>query len=303
MRDLGRVTWSSFVSWTKLTLSRPSALIWSPSLLPSPFRLIWIPEFVEGVYGTLDAALPLAAPVLSLTTMYPIALFVGSGLTIHLIQIFWRITRSSICRLWRQVARPILAAIPLAASMNFASSLAANLPWSPLSAIILVGLGAAPATAQQPAAFAVPQTGISFETGDSWVQGNQRIRLFGVQACLRGTTYVNPAGVRGDCGEASLVYLAALIRDLKPRCAPITQTADPPEIIVVCSAELAGSTLDLGTIMIAQGYAFAAFAADHKPVYMAYLVAELIAKKARSGLWATEGFAHPTQMLMHAIKP
>ncbi|SEF11703.1 hypothetical protein SAMN05444161_8619 [Rhizobiales bacterium GAS191] len=138
---------------------------------------------------------------------------------------------------------------------------------------------------------------LSFETGDSWVQAGQRMRLYGVQACLRGTSYVNAAGASGDCGEASLAYLAAVIRDLKPRCTPVAQTA--AEIVVVCSAELAGSTLDLGTILTTQGYAFAAFGPDNRPVYMPYLVAELVAKKARSGLWAARSFSHPNQMLSH----
>ncbi|SEF13338.1 Endonuclease YncB, thermonuclease family [Rhizobiales bacterium GAS191] len=255
------------------------------------------------LWNSRGCVLLLAASVLGLTGMHLTAFFLGSGPAFRLIQIFWRITRSLICKLWRLAAQSTLAAIPLAGPMNFPSGSTVRRLRPLLSVTILAGLAVSPVAAEQLPAFAVPQAGISFETGDSWVQGNQHIRLFGVQACLRGTTYVNSAGVRGDCGEASLVYLAALIRDLRPRCAPIAQTADPPEIIVVCSAELAGSTLDLGTIMITQGYAFAAFAADHKPVYMPYLVAELVAKKARTGLWATADFSHPTQMLLHAIRP
>ncbi|SEF11173.1 Endonuclease YncB, thermonuclease family [Rhizobiales bacterium GAS191] len=169
-------------------------------------------------------------------------------------------------------------------------------------AVFCAALAASSTDAQQAAltTFAIPQAGLSFETGDTWVQAGRRMRLYGVQACLRGTSYVNAAGARGDCGEASLAYLAAVIRDLKPSCTPIAQTA--AETVVVCSAELAGSTLDLGTILTTQGYAFAAFGPDNRLVYMPYLVAELVAKKARSGLWAARSFSHPNQMLSHVIQ-
>ncbi|SEF00223.1 Endonuclease YncB, thermonuclease family [Rhizobiales bacterium GAS188] len=169
-------------------------------------------------------------------------------------------------------------------------------------AVFCAAFAASSAEARQaaPAAVAIPQADLSLETGDTWVQAGRRMRLYGVQACLRGTSYVNAAGASGDCGEASLAYLAAVIRDLKPSCTPIAQTA--AETVVVCSADLAGSTLDLGTILTTQGYAFAAFGPDNRPVYMPYLVAELVAKKARSGLWAARSFSHPNQMLSHVIQ-
>jgi len=145
----------------------------------------------------------------------------------------------------------------------------------------------------------IPQTGVTFETGDTWMQGTQRMRLYGVQACLRGTAFVNSAGVQTDCGEASLAYLAAVVRDLKPTCTPVAQLAEPPQLFVVCSAKLDGQTLDLGTILITAGFGFAAFGADGKPVYPPYLVAELVAKKANAGLWGGQRFSHPTQLLLH----
>ncbi len=66
---------------------------------------------------------------------------------------------------------------------------------------------------------AIPENAI-FETGDSWIAGGQRFRLYGVQACLRGTAFTNASGQRRDCGEASLAMLISLNRDFRPLCAP-----------------------------------------------------------------------------------
>src|ERR1019366_2047696 len=72
-------------------------------------------------------------------------------------------------------------------------------------AAILVGTSLLPANAQQAAAraasastsvFDIAQTGIEFQTGDTWSQNGQTFRLFGVQACVRGTQFTNPAGVK-----------------------------------------------------------------------------------------------------------
>jgi len=159
--------------------------------------------------------------------------------------------------------------------------------------------------AQSPApvspAFAVPQTGVAFVTGDTWVQNGQRMRLYGVQSCLRGTSFTNAAGLKTDCGEASLAYLAAIVRDTRPSCTPIAQIAQPQSIIVVCNAHVGDSTLDLGTVLITQGFAFAAFNDQAKPVYMPYLVAETLAKKQKAGLWAAPDLPYPNAILLGAI--
>jgi endonuclease YncB( thermonuclease family) len=134
-------------------------------------------------------------------------------------------------------------------------------------AAILVATSLPPAIAQQAAVraaapstsvFDIAQTGVEFQTGDSWSQNGQTFRLYGVQACVRGTQFTNPAGVKTDCGEASVAYLAALIRDTKPRCSAVTQAGTPPIIFTVCAAHVGQNTLDLGTILISQGFAFAA---------------------------------------------
>lgn len=150
--------------------------------------------------------------------------------------------------------------------------------------------------------FDVPQAGVAFMTGDEWKQNGQTIRLYGVQSCIRGTDFTNQAGAKADCGEASLSYLAALVRDTRPQCAPVAQVGSPPAILVVCSAHLGSATLDLGTILITEGFAFAAFNNDARPVYMPYLVAELIAKKNRAGLWAARDLPHPNSILFGAVK-
>jgi len=101
--------------------------------------------------------------------------------------------------------------------------------WLRLALLVVsaVAGNALPATAraQSPAAptFEIPQAGVAFSTGDTWTQNGHTMRLYGVQSCIRGTTFTNQAGMKADCGEASLAYLAALVRDTKPRCAPIAQ--------------------------------------------------------------------------------
>lgn len=149
--------------------------------------------------------------------------------------------------------------------------------------------------------FNIPQAGVTFLTGDSWVQNGQTIRLYGLQSCIRGTTYTNEAGVKRDCGEVSLAYLAALVRDTKPSCTAIAQAGSPPVIQAVCIAHVGANALDLGTIVTSQGFGFAALAADGKPIYSPYLIAELSAKAARRGLWAASDMPHPQQVMNRAL--
>jgi endonuclease YncB( thermonuclease family) len=148
--------------------------------------------------------------------------------------------------------------------------------------------------------FDVPQMGVAFVTGDTWTQNGRTMRLYGVQSCIRGTSFTNSMGSKADCGEASLAYLAAVIRDTKPRCAPIAQMGEPPAILVVCSAHVGSSTLDLGAILITEGFAFAAYDNDAKPVYMPYLAAESLARKSRAGLWAASDLPYPNSILFKA---
>ena len=169
-------------------------------------------------------------------------------------------------------------------------------------AIVMIAASPLCAEVALPPVFEVPQVGVAFATGDTWTQNGQTMRLYGVQSCIRGTTFTNAAGVKIDCGEASLAYLAAVMRDTRPRCAPIAQIGEVPAILVVCSAHVGSSMLDLGAILITQGFAFAAFNNDAKPVYMPYLVAEDLARKSRAGLWAAPDLPHPNLILTKVLQ-
>ncbi|MCJ9719997.1 thermonuclease family protein [Agrobacterium sp. SHOUNA12C] len=182
-----------------------------------------------------------------------------------------------------------------AVSLVFAASvLAATASYTPASA-----------QSAQPSShvFAVPQTGVSFLTGDSWQQAGQTMRLYGVQACIRGTTYTDTSGQKQDCGAVSLAMLAAIVKDTKPSCAPVAQlmppaAGEPPTILVICSAHVGNNALDFGTLLITQGFAFAALANSGKPVYLPYSIEESIARQSRIGLWAYPDMPHPNRVLV-----
>jgi endonuclease YncB( thermonuclease family) len=164
-----------------------------------------------------------------------------------------------------------------------------------------------PANAQsaQPSShvFAVPQSGVTFLTGDSWQQAGHTMRLYGVQACIRGTTYTDTSGQKQDCGAISLAILAAIVKDTKPTCAPVAQLTAPAAgeastILVICSAHIGNNALDVGTLLITQGFAFAAMANTGKPVYLPYSLEESIAQQSRVGLWAYPDMPHPNRVLV-----
>jgi len=151
------------------------------------------------------------------------------------------------------------------------------------------------------ASFEVPQSGVTFLTGDSWQQGSQHLRVYGVQSCLRDTFYTDGSGQRQDCGTVSTALLAALVRDLKPTCKPVAQVAagpsQPTTSLVICTGKIGGSKLDLGATLITQGFAFAAVDNNGHPVYLPYLIEEGIAQQAHKGLWAFHDLPHPSQSL------
>lgn len=154
--------------------------------------------------------------------------------------------------------------------------------------------------------FSIPQTGLNFLTGDTWIQNNQKLRLYGVQSCIRGTYYTDGAGQKQDCGAVSLSMFAAFIRDTRPTCSPIAQipagTGETlPTILVVCSAHIGTQTIDLGTALITQGFAFAALTNNGSPVYIPYAVAEASARQAGAGLWAHKDMPHPNILIFKAI--
>ena len=154
--------------------------------------------------------------------------------------------------------------------------------------------------------FSVPASAV-FTTGDSWRDGGLTYRLYGVQSCLRGTSFTNARGVKRDCGEASLAMLVALTRDLHPRCYDAADLPALRTMLVFCIAQPttgtgAGSRIDLGTALIATGYAFAAVTPDGKPVHPPYLVAELTAQRSRTGLWAFADLPEPNAIILRALR-
>lgn len=149
-------------------------------------------------------------------------------------------------------------------------------------------------------------TDSTFTTGDTWDSNGVRYRLYGVQSCLRGTTYTDHTGNRKDCGEASMFMLASLIQDLKPLCYAVAQTRDGSTRFVICSAVLtrggnAGKTLDVGTMLISSGFGFAALKPDGQPVNMGYAVAQNMAEEKRKGLWAFSDLPDPNAALLQAL--
>jgi endonuclease YncB( thermonuclease family) len=150
--------------------------------------------------------------------------------------------------------------------------------------------------------FDFPQSGVEFLTGDTWRIGGETYRLYGVQSCIRGTRFTDAAGAKKDCGEASLAYTAAIVRDTHPRCTAVAQAGTLPIVYAVCAATVGRSTLDLGTILITEGFAFAAVDANGKSINLTYAVAEGDAQRARRGLWAAADLPHPTRILMDAAR-
>lgn len=154
--------------------------------------------------------------------------------------------------------------------------------------------------------FAIAPTAI-FETGDSWTDGGVVHRLYGVQACLRGTQFTNGAGVRRDCGEASLAMLVALIRDLQPQCHQAAEQSISRTLFVFCVAMRhggagAGSRIDLGTALIASGFGFASLATNGQPVHPPYFVAQLVAARAKAGLWAYPDIPEPNAIILRSLR-
>lgn len=77
-------------------------------------------------------------------------------------------------------------------------------------AVCLAGATCADEAAKQQSLVRCPE-GAVFTTGDTWTFAGETHRLYGVQACLRGTSFTNGNGLRVDCGRASLTM------SLRPR--------------------------------------------------------------------------------------
>ena len=137
---------------------------------------------------------------------------------------------------------------------------------------------------------------IIYQSGDSWSQQGRHYRLYGVQACIRGTSFVASSGEKGDCGAASVAMLAGLFKNLRVNCTPVAPGQDNATI-VICAGASNDRPLDIGAAMISAGFAFAAEKPGGAPVNLAYFASEIRAKSERAGLWGAVSFTHPVQML------
>jgi endonuclease YncB( thermonuclease family) len=165
--------------------------------------------------------------------------------------------------------------------------------WSPfLAAGLALASGAAYAAAE---GYFDLMPGVTLESGETWLDDGTRYRLYGVQSCLRGTTFTDKSGNTKDCGEASIAVLAAYIKDTSPICAPVAKTASIT--YVMCYATVGQQRLDLGTLLINAGYAFAALNAEGMPYQAQYAVIEQEARKKRAGLWQFDDVQHPSILL------
>lgn len=135
-----------------------------------------------------------------------------------------------------------------------------------------------------------------FEAGDAWVSGGRRYRLYGLQACLRGTRITVANGMARDCGELNVIMIQAIIRDTRPVCQDVTDI-DQNNVAVVCQTTTGERRYDLATYLIAQGWGFAAMNDQGQLIVPGYRIAEDSARSARAGLWASSDLPHPVSVL------
>ena len=164
------------------------------------------------------------------------------------------------------------------------------------SALLLaLTFGSTPVIAAPPHGYFELTPGVTLESGDSWRDDGRYLRLFGVQACLRGTYYTDKTGARRDCGEASLAVLAAYIADIRPLCAQVARSTDT--VFVSCYATIGTDRLDLANLMISSGFAFASLDERGLPYHAPYAVVEQTAREKRVGLWQFDDVQHPAILL------
>jgi len=161
--------------------------------------------------------------------------------------------------------------------------------------LLALTCGSAPTMASPPEGYFELKPGVTLDSGDSWQDSGRHFRLFGVQACLRGTFYTDKAGARRDCGEASLAVLAAYIADTAPVCAQVAQST--AVVFVSCYATIKADRLDLANLMISSGFAFASLDERGLPHHAPYAVLEQAARERRVGLWQFDDVQHPAILL------
>lgn len=157
-----------------------------------------------------------------------------------------------------------------------------------------------PAADDAAAPITIDQTA-TLETGDTLLQNGVRYRLWGVQACLPGTTATLANGQEEDCGTVSRTGLSALLADAETVCFEIARSEwkGQPYAFTSCSMRVGEQEVELGTALIASGLAFAALTPQGEPVHPPYAAAEVAAKADRNGLWGAKLFVHPAQALLN----
>lgn len=165
----------------------------------------------------------------------------------------------------------------------------------PPALLVSLTVGLTPATAAPPDGYFELKPGVTLESGDGWQDGGRHFRLFGVQACLRGTAFTDKSGARRDCGEASLAVFAAYIADTSPVCAPVAQSAGT--VFVSCYATIGADRLDLANLLISSGFAFASLGERGLPHHAPYAVVEQAAREKKVGLWQFDDVQHPAILL------
>ncbi len=148
----------------------------------------------------------------------------------------------------------------------------------------------------------------TFETGDAWTIDGKKFRLYGVQSCLRQTSFTNEHNQKRDCGEASLAMLIALIRDIKPLCyAAATISGSQTQFVfcfgVVPQGRDKSARVDLGMSLITLGYGFASLKLDGASVHQPYQAAQQLAKSSKAGLWAYADLPEPNAIILQAARP
>lgn len=156
-----------------------------------------------------------------------------------------------------------------------------------------------PVMAAPPEGYCELKPDVMLESGNGWKDGGRNFRLFGVQSCLRGTSYTDKAGSSRDCGEASLAVFAAYIADTKPVCTQVAQSAGT--VLVSCYATIGEDRLDLANLLISSGFAFASLDGRGLPYHAPYAVIEQTAREKRVGLWQFDDIQHPAILLGQAM--
>ncbi len=155
---------------------------------------------------------------------------------------------------------------------------------------------APPESATSDAALTPFPVAAQFETGDTWISEGRRYRLYGIQACLRGTRVTLRNGMARDCGELNVIMAQAIIKDTSPVCEDV-KDIDRNNAVVVCQTTSGDHRYDLATYLIAQGWGFAAVDEKRQLIVPGYRIAEDSARSARAGLWASSDLPHPVSVL------